>query len=137
MRVVVINTGTEILLGDVVNTHLAFIAREIFPLGLRIDRQLVVEIPDREAAALGIVFEFELAGLQRVAIGLSEDRQQHAGMAAVRQAWDPLPFDGTKPDPQSLPRIKDVMNYLGVRAAVVLAVVVLLAAALVLWMVSR
>ena len=32
MRVVVINTGTELLLGDVLNTHLAFIAQEIFPL---------------------------------------------------------------------------------------------------------
>ena len=34
MRVIVINTGTELLLGDVLNTHLSFIAREIFPLGL-------------------------------------------------------------------------------------------------------
>ena len=39
-----INTGTELLLGDVLNTHLRFIAREIFPLGLRIDRQ--VTVPD-------------------------------------------------------------------------------------------
>jgi nicotinamide-nucleotide amidase len=44
MRVVVINTGTEILLGDVLNTHLAFIAREIFPLGLRVERQ--ISVPD-------------------------------------------------------------------------------------------
>ena len=44
MRTVVINTGTELLLGDVLNTHLSFIAREIFPLGLRIDRQ--VTVPD-------------------------------------------------------------------------------------------
>ncbi|MBA3881906.1 MAG: CinA family nicotinamide mononucleotide deamidase-related protein, partial [Chthoniobacterales bacterium] len=44
MRVFVINTGTELLLGDVINTHLAFIARAIFPLGLRVDRQ--VAIPD-------------------------------------------------------------------------------------------
>jgi nicotinamide-nucleotide amidase len=47
MRVVVINTGTELLLGDVLNTHLRFIAREIFPLGLRIERQ--VTVPDGEA----------------------------------------------------------------------------------------
>ena len=46
MRVVVINTGTELLLGDVLNSHLSFIAREIFPLGLRIDRQITV--PDGE-----------------------------------------------------------------------------------------
>jgi competence/damage-inducible protein CinA-like protein len=47
MRVVVINTGTELLLGDVLNTHLRFIAREVFPLGLRIERQ--VTVPDGEA----------------------------------------------------------------------------------------
>ncbi|MFN2507405.1 MAG: competence/damage-inducible protein A [Chthoniobacterales bacterium] len=47
MRVVVINTGTEILLGDVLNTHLTFIAREIFPLGLRVSRQ--VTVPDGSA----------------------------------------------------------------------------------------
>ncbi len=47
MRVLVINTGTEILLGDVVNTHLTFIAREIFPLGLRVERQL--SVPDGPA----------------------------------------------------------------------------------------
>ena len=35
MRTMIINTGTELLLGDVLNTHLRFIAREIFPLGLR------------------------------------------------------------------------------------------------------
>lgn len=47
MRTVLINTGTELLLGDVINTHLAFIAREIFSLGLRIDRQIAV--PDGPA----------------------------------------------------------------------------------------
>jgi nicotinamide-nucleotide amidase len=46
MRVVVINTGTELLLGDVLNSHLSFIAREIFPFGLRIERQITV--PDGE-----------------------------------------------------------------------------------------
>ena len=47
MRAVVINTGTELLLGDVLNSHLSFIAREIFPLGLRIERQATV--PDGDA----------------------------------------------------------------------------------------
>ncbi len=53
MKVALLNTGTELLLGDVHNTHLAFIAREILPLGLRIDEQRTV--PDgvaiREALA--------------------------------------------------------------------------------------
>lgn len=47
MRVALINTGTELLLGDVVNAHLDFIAREIFALGLRIQEQRTV--PDGEA----------------------------------------------------------------------------------------
>src|SRR6267143_6494318 len=47
MRVIVLNTGTELLLGDVQDTHLAFIAREIFPLGLRIEEQRT--IPDGAA----------------------------------------------------------------------------------------
>jgi nicotinamide-nucleotide amidase len=46
MRVVVLNTGTELLLGDVHDTHLAFIAREILPLGLRIEERRTV--PDGE-----------------------------------------------------------------------------------------
>ena len=63
MNVVVINTGTELLLGSVLNTHLNFIAREIFPLGLRVTRQVTVPdgtvIRDAIAEALqggGIVF---------------------------------------------------------------------------------
>ena len=42
MRVVILNTGTELLAGDVHDTHLAFIAREIFSLGLRIDERRTV-----------------------------------------------------------------------------------------------
>jgi nicotinamide-nucleotide amidase len=42
MRVIVVNTGTELLLGDVHDAHLAFIAREIFPLSLRIDERRTV-----------------------------------------------------------------------------------------------
>ena len=47
MRVTVVNTGTELLLGDVLNKHLVFIAREILPLGLRVERQITV--PDGAA----------------------------------------------------------------------------------------
>jgi nicotinamide-nucleotide amidase len=47
VRTTIINTGTEILLGDVLNSHLGFIAREIFPFGLRISRQ--VTVPDGPA----------------------------------------------------------------------------------------
>jgi nicotinamide-nucleotide amidase len=47
MRVVIINTGTELLLGDIQEAHLHFIAREILPLGLRVDEQRTV--PDGTA----------------------------------------------------------------------------------------
>jgi nicotinamide-nucleotide amidase len=46
MRTILINTGTELLLGDVQDAHLAFIAREIFPLGLRIEERRTV--PDSD-----------------------------------------------------------------------------------------
>src|SRR6476646_9888630 len=46
MRAILINTGTELLLGDVQEAHLAFIAREILPLGLRIDERRTV--PDSD-----------------------------------------------------------------------------------------
>lgn len=47
MRAALINTGTELLLGDVQDAHLAFIAPEIFPLGLRIEERRTV--PDSDA----------------------------------------------------------------------------------------
>ena len=46
MRIEVINTGTELLLGKVVNTHVSYFGQELFKLGLRIQRQLT--IPDGE-----------------------------------------------------------------------------------------
>jgi nicotinamide-nucleotide amidase len=37
-----VNTGTELLFGSVVNTHLAFLGQQLFSLGLRISRQTTV-----------------------------------------------------------------------------------------------
>src|SRR5215216_1389222 len=47
MHAALLNTGTELLLGDVQDAHLPFIAREIFPLGLRIEERRTV--PDTAA----------------------------------------------------------------------------------------
>ncbi|HEU0275716.1 MAG TPA: CinA family nicotinamide mononucleotide deamidase-related protein [Candidatus Udaeobacter sp.] len=47
MRVILVNTGTELLLGDVQDAHLPFIAREILALGLRIEERRTV--PDSDA----------------------------------------------------------------------------------------
>jgi nicotinamide-nucleotide amidase len=49
MRAVLLNTGTELLAGDVHDTHLAFIAPEIFTLGLRIEERRTVG----DGAAIG------------------------------------------------------------------------------------
>ena len=47
MRVEIINTGTELLLGHVTNTHLGYLAQSLFGLGLRVQRQ--VTVPDGAA----------------------------------------------------------------------------------------
>jgi nicotinamide-nucleotide amidase len=44
MRVEVLNTGSELLLGSVLNTHPRIFAEALWPLGLRLDRQ--VTVPD-------------------------------------------------------------------------------------------
>lgn len=47
MRIEILNTGTELLLGNTLNTHGAWFGRELFKLGLRISRQSTV--PDGPA----------------------------------------------------------------------------------------
>src|SRR5216117_934366 len=68
MRVVVLNTGTELLLGDVHDAHLAFIAKEIFPLGLRIEERRTV--PDGEAIRDTVAELFSRAEILFVTGGL-------------------------------------------------------------------
>lgn len=47
MRIEIINTGSELLLGTTLNTHGAWMGTELFKLGLRVQRQTTV--PDGEA----------------------------------------------------------------------------------------
>lgn len=68
MRIEIINTGTELMLGGTVNTHLAFIARELFPLGLRIQRQ--VTVPDGEPIRDALVESIPRADVVLVTGGL-------------------------------------------------------------------
>ena len=93
MRVVVINTGTELLLGDVLNSHLAFIAREIFPLGLRVDRQITV--PDGEAIRDAIAESLATADIAFITGGLgptTDDitREVTAELLGLRLVHDPI-----------------------------------------------
>ncbi len=50
MNVEILNTGTELLLGSVVNTHAAYLGQALFPLGLRLTRQTTV--PDGDGAPI-------------------------------------------------------------------------------------
>jgi nicotinamide-nucleotide amidase len=52
-RVEVLNTGTELLFGSVLNTHLSFLAQQLFPIGLRVQRQTT--IPDGDSIREAIV----------------------------------------------------------------------------------
>lgn len=47
MRIEVLNTGTELLLGNTLNTHGSWIGRQLFTMGLRVARQATV--PDGDA----------------------------------------------------------------------------------------
>lgn len=68
VRVEVLNTGTELMLGSVINKHLAFIAEALFPLGLRVQRQ--VTVPDGDAIREALMETFERADVVLVTGGL-------------------------------------------------------------------
>ncbi len=68
MIVEVLNTGTELLLGEVVNTHSAWFGKQLFPLGLRISRQTTV--PDGEAIGEALSECFGRADIVLVTGGL-------------------------------------------------------------------
>jgi nicotinamide-nucleotide amidase len=68
MRVEVINTGTELLLGHVLNTHLRDLSEMLFPLGLRVARQ--VTVPDGDAIREAMAESFGRAEIVLVTGGL-------------------------------------------------------------------
>ena len=92
MTTIVINTGTELLLGDVLNSHLSFIAREIFPLGLRIERQITV--PDGDAIRNAIAESLGAAEIIFITGGLGPTthditREITAGLFGLKLEHDP------------------------------------------------
>jgi nicotinamide-nucleotide amidase len=56
MRIELLTTGTELMLGTTQNTHGAWIGQRLFALGLRVDRQITVPDgpPVVESIRLGI-----------------------------------------------------------------------------------
>ena len=82
-----INTGTELLLGKVVNTHIGFFGQELFKLGLRIQRQLT--IPDGEDIKDALISAFPRSDVILITGGLgptSDDvtRDVIAGLLGLR-----------------------------------------------------
>ncbi|HRJ71332.1 MAG TPA: competence/damage-inducible protein A [Terrimicrobiaceae bacterium] len=91
MNVEVLNTGSELLLGNVVNTHLAFLGRKLFPLGLRIARQTT--IPDGPAIRTALLEAFGRCDVLIVTGGLgptTDDitREVAAELLGIRLAED-------------------------------------------------
>jgi nicotinamide-nucleotide amidase len=68
VNVEILNTGTELLLGSVTNTHLAYLGQQLFPLGLRIARQTT--IPDGAAIRQGLLDAFVRCDILMVTGGL-------------------------------------------------------------------
>src|SRR3954454_2000454 len=68
MRAALLTTGTEILLGDVRDSHLSFIAQQVLPLGLRISEQRTV--PDGSVIQDALTDLFPKADLLFVTGGL-------------------------------------------------------------------
>src|SRR5215218_6526441 len=68
VRVEVLNTGTELLLGHVINKHVGTFAEALFPLGLRIQRQ--VTVPDGDAIRQALSETFGRADIVLVTGGL-------------------------------------------------------------------
>jgi nicotinamide-nucleotide amidase len=68
MIVEVLNTGTELLLGEVVNTHAAWLGKQLFPLGLRVSRQTTV--PDGGAIRQALAESLGRADIVLVTGGL-------------------------------------------------------------------
>jgi nicotinamide-nucleotide amidase len=91
VNVEVLNTGTELLLGSITNTHLTYLGQQLFPLGLRIARQTT--IPDGAAIRDALLEAFGRCDILIVTGGLgptSDDitREITAELLGFRLAED-------------------------------------------------
>ena len=97
MRAALLNTGTELLLGDVQDAHLPFIASEIFPLGLRIEERR--NVPDTTAIRDSLAELFSRCEILFVTGGLgptSDDitREMVADLLRLELREDPKLLSG-------------------------------------------
>jgi nicotinamide-nucleotide amidase len=92
-RVEVLNTGSELLFGSVVNTHLSFLARKLFPLGMRIQRQTTV--PDGDAIREAITESASRCDIILVTGGLGPTSDDITREIVAELTGRPLHFDET------------------------------------------
>jgi nicotinamide-nucleotide amidase len=91
MRLEVINTGTELLLGSVLNTHVRVFAEALFPLGLRIQRQ--VTVPDGELIGHALTESFGRAEIVLMTGGLGPTTDDITREIVAELLGLPLEYD--------------------------------------------
>ena len=68
MNLEILNTGSELLIGSVLNTHVRLFAEALFPLGLRVQRQ--VTVPDGDPIRQALLETFGRADIVLITGGL-------------------------------------------------------------------
>jgi nicotinamide-nucleotide amidase len=91
INVEVITTGTELLFGSVINTHLAFLGQQLFSLGLRISRQTTV--PDGYAIRDAILEAAPRCQLILITGGLGPTTDDITREIVAELAGRPLEYD--------------------------------------------
>jgi len=91
VRVEVLNTGTELLFGSVINTHLSFLGQRLFPLGLRVQRQMTV--PDGDAIRDAILESATRSDLILVTGGLGPTSDDITREIVAELTRRPLRYD--------------------------------------------
>jgi len=91
VRVEVLNTGTELLFGSVINTHLSFLGQRLFPLGLRVQRQMTV--PDGDAIRDAILESATRSDLILVTGGLGPTSDDITREIVAELTHRPLRYD--------------------------------------------
>ena len=92
-RVEVINTGTELLFGSIINRHLSYLGQQLFSLGFRIQRQSTV--PDGDAIRDAILEASTRCDLILVTGGLGPTNDDVTREVVAELTERPLYYDDT------------------------------------------
>jgi len=92
-RVEVINTGTELLVGSILNKHLSYLGQQLFSLGFRIQRQSTV--PDGDAIGDAILEASARCDLILVTGGLGPTNDDVTREIVAELTERPLYYDDT------------------------------------------